>query len=282
MHRPLVAVRASSQPHWMDPDPAATVPRTVMPLFLRSRLLPVPHGFSTREGGVSSGPFASLNLGFKVGDAEAAVRENFQRLAQAAELSLPELHTISQVHGAAILEARAPGDTPGALPPISGEADAIFTARPGAAVGVKTADCVPILLADAASRQVMAVHSGWRGTDAEITARAVETLVARGAKPTDVVAAIGPCIQVCCYEVSEELAERFSARFGPHALQRSSGKPHLDLGFCVRQTLERAGVTAAHIETLPHCTACDPARFFSHRRDAGVSGRHLSFIQCRF
>jgi polyphenol oxidase len=259
------------------------MPATHEPL-VRSALLPVPHGFCTRAGGVSQGPFASLNLGFSVGDAPEHVEENYRRLAALAGAPLHALHRVSQVHGDRVVQARAaPAD--GAQqkpPPTEGEADGLWTEAPGDWVAVSTADCVPILLVDPERQRVAAVHSGWRGTEAHIAARAVEALVAQGSRPERLLAAVGPCIQACCYEVSAELGERFSARFGAGVVPREQGRVRLDLARAVRQTLEGAGLAPGHVDVLPHCTACDAQRFFSHRRDAGRTGRHLSFAVARF
>ncbi|MFZ5471294.1 MAG: peptidoglycan editing factor PgeF [Myxococcota bacterium] len=241
-------------------------------LFIVSRLLPVPHGFSVREGGVSTGPFASLNLGFSVGDARAHVEENLARLARAANLRPEDVQCVSQVHGDVVLHD----------PAVGAEADALWTEQPGSAVGVKTADCVPILLVDPVRRRVAAVHSGWRGTDLEISARAIEALVREGSRPEDMLAAIGPAIQACCYEVSSELAERFRAKFGSEVLSEGANQPHLDLARAVHATLRRAGLSPDRIDLLRECTSCDRTRHFSHRRDRGRTGRHLSFVVCRF
>src|SRR4051812_5439443 len=182
-------------------------------MFVRARRFPVPHGFSTREGGVSEGAFASLNLGFSVKDDPKRVEENLRRFARALEIPIDDLHSVSQVHGDTVVEARERAPA-GQLSSVTGEADALFTARSGASVGVKTADCVPILLADPQTKTVAAVHSGWRGTELEITARAVETLVKRGAQASKIQVAIGPCIRSCCYEVSAELGDKFTQKFG--------------------------------------------------------------------
>jgi YfiH family protein len=249
--------------------------------LLRSALLPVPHGFCTRLGGVSEGPFASLNLGFSVGDVREHVEENHRRLAALASAPLHRLHRVSQVHGDRVQQARgaAPERAVGAgVPPTEGEADGLWTETAGDWVAVSTADCVPILLVDPQGRRVAAVHSGWRGTEAHIAARAVEALAARGTRAEQLLAAVGPCIQACCYEVSSELGDRFTARFGAQVVSRGEGRVRLDLGRAVRQTLEGAGLLPQHVDVLPHCTACDPQRFFSHRRDAGRTGRHLSFV----
>ncbi len=249
--------------------------------FLTSSLLPVPHGFTTRAGGVSEGPYASLNLGFSVGDERTHVEENHRRLARAAGAALGALSRVSQVHGDRVQEARG-GEGDAALRPTEGEADGLWTQTPGHWVAVGTADCVPVLLVDPDGQRVAAVHSGWRGTDADISARAVEQLVARGGRPERLLAAVGPAIQACCYEVSDALGQRFRERFGPEVVVARGAKAHLDLTRAVRLSLERAGLKAAHVDVLQACTACDPTRFFSHRRDAGRTGRHLNYVVHRF
>ncbi|NTX03636.1 peptidoglycan editing factor PgeF [Myxococcus sp. CA040A] len=249
--------------------------------LLTSSLLPVPHGFATRAGGVSEGPFASLNLGFSTGDDRAKVEENLRRLATAAGAPLGALSRVSQVHGDRVLEVRVEegGDT---LRPPEGEADGLWTEVPETWVAVGTADCVPVLLVDPDGRRVAAVHSGWRGTDADISARAVEALVARGARPERLLAAVGPAIQRCCYEVSAELGQRFTTRFGSEVVAEEGGRIRLDLSRAVRLTLLGAGLRSAHVDVLQACTACEPSRFFSHRRDAGRTGRHLNLVVNRF
>ncbi|MCP3142506.1 peptidoglycan editing factor PgeF [Pyxidicoccus xibeiensis] len=249
--------------------------------FLSSALLPVPHGFATRAGGVSEGPYASLNLGFSTGDERSRVEENHRRLAAAAGASLGALGRVSQVHGDRVLEARA-GQGGEGLRPVEGEADGLWTEAPETWVAVGTADCVPVLLVDPDGRRVAAVHSGWRGTDADISARAVELLVAKGARAQRLLAAVGPCIQRCCYEVSDELGQRFTGRFGAEVVESAGGAVRLDLSRAVRLTLLRAGLKPEHVDVLRACTACEPARFFSHRRDAGRTGRHLNYVVHRF
>jgi copper oxidase (laccase) domain-containing protein len=117
----------------------------------------------------------------------------------------------------------------------------------------------------------------------EIVARTVEALATHGSKPADLQVAIGPCIQKCCFEVDGDLPQRFEAAFGREVVVPVAGKArqHLDLPAALRRTLERCGVDAARVETLAPCTVCDP-RFYSHRRDQGRTGRHLSFISCTF
>lgn len=242
--------------------------------FLTSRLLTVAHGFSTRAGGVSVAPFDSLNLGLHVGDNPAAVEENLRRLASAAGLEAG-IVTVTQVHGDRVLEVT---EAPASPNVDVGEADALLATVQGVAVGVRTADCVPVLIEASDTGDVAAAHAGWRGTEAEIVLRTLERLTARGARIERAKVAIGPAIGPCCYEVSLELAERFTAKFGEGVVSHR-GTPHLDLVAAIRVTLGRAGLPADRVEALGNCTSCEGERFFSHRRDRGATGRHLSFIQ---
>ncbi len=248
---------------------------------ITSRLLPITHGFTTREGGVSEGRWRSLNLGFSVGDDPQKVEENLRRVIRLAEVRPPALQTISQVHGDRVIEAGPPAEGELLARPVA-EADGVWTAHAGAAVGVRTADCVPILIVDPRGKRVAAVHSGWKGTDKRIVARAVEALAAAGSTRSDLLAAIGPSIRLCCYQVSPDLAERFSAQFGPSVVAEENGQQHLDLARAVKLTLRDAGLSEEQIDLLPQCTSCEARLFFSHRRDKGMTGRHLSYAVCRF
>jgi YfiH family protein len=233
-------------------------------------MLAVPHGFTLREGGVSVGPFASLNLGEAVGDSPPHVAENLRRLAAAVGRSVERLSTVRQVHGDVVVRAAA-----GPLL----EADGVWTEEgDGSWVGVKSADCVPILLSTADGHAVAAVHSGWRGTALRVAARGVEALLRHGTRASSLRAAVGPCIQACCYEVGPELAQSFEAEFGAEVVQARGVRPHLDLSMAVRNTLYDAGLLPEHVDLHLACTACEPSRFFSHRRDGGRTGRHLAFI----
>ncbi len=235
--------------------------------ILRSRLLAgLPHGFTTRDGGASAAPFDALNLGDRVGDDPAAVEENWGRLAAATGLGFAR---VRQVHGAEVVEADGP-----CLP--SREADAVLSRTPGLAACVAVADCVPVLLADPAAGLVAAVHAGWRGTLARAAAAGVAALLRAGASPGRLRAAIGPSIGPCCYQVSEALAGQFEAAFGAGVVRRGADGPRLDLWTANARTLAEAGV--GEVERLDRCTACDPRRFFSHRRDAGRTGRMVAYV----
>ena len=281
-------------------------------LFHTSALLSaagVAHGFSLRGGGVSVASFASLNLGRAVGDDPGAVEENLGRLARAAGLGgAPAFATAAQVHGDRVLVLRdgrleellGPGEPQqpvsgergappvGALAPHSAVAppgevagDAVISLDRRVAAAVRVADCVPVLLYEPSARAAAAVHAGWRGARLSIAGRAVSGLtLASGAEPGQVLAAVGPCIGRCCYEVSRDLAALFRALFGAHVADDpgAAPPPHLDLRACVEASLRRAGLGPGRIEQVGGCTACDPARYFSHRRDRGQTGRHLAFI----
>lgn len=246
-----------------------------------SRLLPVPHGFTTRHGGVSEGPYRSLNLGLSVGDSPERVAENLRTLAREAGIGSFQIQTAAQVHGARVLEDVVP-DPRAELTTSCGEADALWTAAAGSAVAVRVADCVPILIVDPGNRRVAAVHSGWRGTELKIAARAVESLVSRGSVASRLLVAIGPSIRACCYAVSTELSDRFAALFGRGVVRTNAGQQHLDLAPAVHQTLLDAGVRGENIDLLPGCTSCAAGDFFSHRRDRGTTGRQMGFVVCSF
>jgi YfiH family protein len=239
--------------------------------ILRSGLLGrFPHGFTTRHGGGSRPPFDALNLGEAVGDDPAAVAENWERLRGETGLAFAR---VRQVHGDRVLVAREPW--PASARP---EADAVVSATRGVAACVSVADCVPVLLADPRGGAVAAVHAGWRGSIARIAARAVEALAREaGARPCDLIAAIGPSIGPCCYEVAEDLAARFAAELGDDVVRVGPGAPRLDLWLANERALREAGLGGASVDRLDRCTACDPG-LFSHRRDRGRTGRQVGFV----
>jgi YfiH family protein len=241
-----------------------------VPLVEAPLLAGFPHGFTTRRGGVSGAPWDTLNLGGFVGDDPAHVAENWRRLEAATGLAFAR---VRQVHGARAVRASAPGE------PVE-EADVVVSAAPGLAACVSVADCVPVLLADPRTGAVAAVHAGWRGTLARAAAEGVAALAAEGARPGDLLAAIGPSIGSCCYEVSPDLAERFGAGISPSTILGGAA-PRLDLWEANRLVLAAAGVRSDRIQVLGRCTACERDLFFSHRRDAGRTGRQMAFVAPR-
>jgi YfiH family protein len=210
--------------------------------------------FTTRRGGVSEGPFASLNLGLTTGFARGAASDDAERVrtnrALVERIGGGRLAQARQVHGTRVIEARAGRD--GDLP----DADGQVTAARGVAPIVLTADCLPVALV--APEGVAMLHAGWRGLAGGILAEGAEALRALGA--SRIAAAIGPGAGPCCYEVGDEV----------HAAFGTSGRT-VDLKAIARGRLEDAGVEEIHDCGL--CTMCDPERFFSHRRDRGVTGR---------
>ncbi len=233
------------------------------------------HGFSTRSGGVSAGPFATQNLGAAVGDDPHAVAENHRRIAAAVGYDPGKLYQASQVHGAAVAVPGA-GEDPAEV--LSREADALVARSPGVAVGVRVADCVPVLLADTATGHVAAVHAGWRGIVRGVIRAALRTLGPR--EPGAVLAAIGPSIGPCCFEVGDEVAGELGECAGDGiVLRRGGARPHVDLWRAVEHQLRGLGVGT--VDTLGRCTACETARFYSFRRDGARSGRMLGVIVAR-
>ena len=216
--------------------------------------------FSTRDGGVSEGDFHSLNLGLLTDDEPERVVENRRRLCEAKGLDPDHGSMAYQVHGARVEEAQPLGlVSPGTRYPAC---DGLVTSERGLALMLVTADCLPIALARTNGGQRLAVlHAGWRGLLAGIAAAGVNALCGKA------VAAIGPGIGPCCYEVDEEVAAPFRYRFGDEVVPEG----HLDLPLAAELALREAGVT--EIERSPHCTACEPELFFSHRRDQGRTGR---------
>jgi YfiH family protein len=239
------------------------------------------HGFSTREGGVSEGPFASLDLSHGLGDDEAAVEENRARFFGRLGLAPARAFEASQVHGASI---RIVTSVDEAAVVRAEEADALAAFEPGLGVFVRTADCVPVLLAHPESGAVAAVHAGWRGAVAGIVPKTLRILASRLAtEPASWVAAIGPHIRVGAFEIGDEVAAAMEEAAPPGAtvVSRDFPRPHGDLTALVVAQLRELGLPAEAIDDVGGCTHDEPARFFSHRRDAGRTGRHLSGIVAR-
>ncbi|BDG08264.1 peptidoglycan editing factor PgeF [Anaeromyxobacter paludicola] len=237
--------------------------------IVKSRLLAAfPHGFTTRDGGASAPPYDALNLGGGVGDDPAAVAGNWARLGRETGLRFAR---VDQVHGARVVVEPDP-DAP------REPADAVVSRRRGLAACVSVADCVPVLLADPETGAVAAAHAGWRGTLARIAAETAATLSRLTGTPVGSLrAAVGPSIGRCCYEVSPDLADRFTGAFGAGVVAQAE-TPHLDLWQANVQALVALGLRPENVEVLGLCTACDRRRFFSHRRDAGRTGRQAGFI----
>ena len=240
------------------------------------------HGFSTRAGGVSEPPYDGLD--FATLRDPVALRENQRRLAEAVGFDPNRLYQVHQVHGPALVVAN--GDPAGVL---EQQADALV-AEPGSghAVAVRVADCVPVLLADPHTGRVAAVHAGWRGVVAGVIGVAVRHL-RHGGEGRELLAAIGPCIGPCCFEVGADVGETIARSTTSSAIARrdeARGKIFVDLRAAVRAQLRELGLADAAIEDVPDrtsagCTRCDAQRFYSYRRDGDASGRLIAVIAAR-
>ena len=237
------------------------------------------HAFFTREGGVSDGIYATLNAGVGSRDDQEHVAENRARMAAALGVAPDALLTPYQIHSANVVVAEAPW-TPATRP----RADAVVTRTPGLAIGVSTADCGPVLLADPDARVIGAAHAGWRGALAGVTDAAIAAMERLGARRERIMAAIGPLIRQPSYEVGAELLEDFLAADGANArfFRPSAQLGHFmfDLPGYIAARLARAGIGA--IEDLGACTYAEEQRFFSFRRTTHRGepdyGRHVNAI----
>jgi YfiH family protein len=273
----------------------------------------VAHGFATRTGGISTVYLADstnatvgeLNLGFTPTDERANVLENRRRLLVGTFGSELPLVTLHQIHSS--ISYRVGRDDAGRSTPLQG--DGLMTNEPGVVLGVQTADCVPVLVADRKRGAVAAFHAGWRGTVRRIVESGVAQMRAEfGSEPADLVAAIGPSIRSCCYAVGEEVRAEFRSRFGyadelfcervaddrakeAHTTllheetlrQCTAGRPRLflDLALANRRQLLDAGLSADAIGVTSHCTSCRGDLYFSHRAGGGFAGRMMNVIAAR-
>lgn len=231
------------------------------------------HAFLGRSGGVSTGHLASLNLGRREEDKPENLAENKRRVGAAFGIDEEKIFTVSQVHSDRIVIIDEPDITLEEIKMY--EADGIITGAKGIAIGILTADCVPVLLFDRKKRVVAAVHAGWKGTASNISAKVVEIMMERfESRPQDITAAIGPAIGPCCYEVGEDVVTTVGHRDGI-AVQHGN-KWHVDLPKANLLQLRDAGLTDIDLSNI--CTSCSTDLFFSHRGEKGKTGRLLSFI----
>jgi polyphenol oxidase len=236
------------------------------------------HAFFTRQGGVSTGLYASLNCGYGSGDAPEAVAENRARAAARLGVAADRLSGVYQVHSATCVTLEAPirrGEAP--------RADAMVTRVPGLALGILSADCAPVLFADAGARVIGAAHAGWKGALAGVTDAALAAMEALGASRERIHAAVGPCIARTSYEVDDAFAARF--RDADPANERfftdgRAGHPRFDLEAYVTHRLAAAGV--GRVEALGLDTYANEPRFYSYRRATHQGepsyGRQISLI----
>ncbi len=243
------------------------------------KLASIRHGFFDRSGGVSQGLYATLNGGVGSDDAPENVAENRARMARALGVAADRLITPNQIHSPKVATVDAPW-TPDKRP----RADALVTATPGLAIGVSTADCGPLLLADSQARIIGAAHTGWRGAFTGVIEATVAAMEKLGASRSRIVAALGPAISQPNYEVGAEFVGRFvaadSANSRFFAVSKRPGHAMFDLNGYIAARVEQADIR--HFEDLRLCTYADPARFYSFRRATHLSepdyGRHINAI----
>ncbi len=239
--------------------------------------------FTTRHEGVSRPPYNSLNLGINTDDAPHNLEGNRSLLARTFGVPLERLVTVRQNHGSDILVIDAPNEDFSHFHGI--EADAIITNQPGVMIGVTVADCVPILLYDPVKKVIAAVHAGWQGSAANIVGQVVQGMQSVfGCRPTEIQAAIGPCIGPCCYQVDQPVKEGFkmqAALWEAVAETDGAGRWRLDMALANRMQMEEAGLLPGNIQTAGQCVCCLKELYFSYRRDNGETGRQIGFIMLK-
>lgn len=238
------------------------------------------HAFFTRRGGVSEGAYASLNFAASNGDQPANVLRNVVVAEEALGVAPGRLYFVSQVHGVASVNVTG-GETFQEI--VARQGDVVVSRSVGVACGVRSADCGTLLIADRATGAVAAVHAGWRGTAAGVVGAAVRSLRALLSGEGDLIAAVGPHIERCCFEVGEDVAAELASASsaGDAAIDHSGERPHVDLRRILESHLLEQGIAAPNIDHVRGCTVCEQSDFFSYRRDGKASGRLLSAIVAR-
>ena len=251
--------------------------------YLQSENISVPHCFTTRLGGVSTGIFESLNLSQNRGDPTENVVENFRRIGAVLGFTPEDVVNARQTHSDIVVkvgnENRGKLTVSGASP----QCDALVTNEPGLALFVSTADCTPILFHDPVTGAVGAAHAGWRGTASAIAAKTVAAMTAHfGTDPKDIRAAIGPNAGVCHFETDADVPDAMVEAFGDAVrpfIHPKGNKYYVNLKEINALILRRAGVTDIAISS--HCTLCQPDRFWSHRVTRGQRGAQGGIIVCQ-
>jgi YfiH family protein len=236
------------------------------------------HGFSTRRGGAPAFAGSRFNLGEVPWDTPERVHESRRSFLSAVRLEEARLATLRQIHSNRVYIIRdlsAQWNRP--------EGDAFATGLENVALAVQTADCLPILLADATARVIAAIHSGWRGILARVLSKTVREIEQSfGVDPAHLIAAVGPGIRSCCYEVGPEVAEKFDREFPGGGLTRpagtSPGKYFLDLARALEIDFDRAGLQPENRHDSGLCTCCGTGQFFSHRAEGESAGRMMAVI----
>lgn len=248
----------------------------------------VPHAFFTRHGGVSTAPFDTLNFAVGTGekrDSAENILLNHRIAAGVFGLDETNVCRTYQTHSTTVLIADENDRGRGTVkPPYDVDVDGLVTVTDDVILSVRSADCVPILLYDIKNNICGAVHSGWRGTQGNISGVAISKMCALGSDKKDIIAAIGPCAGVCCYEVGAELYDIFTeinTDYSKYFFPKENGKYHLDLTGLNTAVLINNGIDASHISACNLCTCCNTDTFFSHRVMGKERGTMASFIMKR-
>ena len=259
-------------------------------VYYRSKLIPCPHGFSTRLGGVSILEHTkSLNLGVDRGDEKETVLKNLKLFADAVGFSPKEVISVPQIHSSYVRYVTEDNAGEGFYCEPTDACDGYITDRQGVVLGVRTADCVPILLYAAPHNgfggAVAAVHAGWRGTVSKIVINAIDKIIEKGAGLQEIKVAIGPAIEKCCYEVRDDFYHSFKEFAGEEITEKfvksdtvRDGVWWADLKGVNRELLIQRGIPRENIDVCELCTCCMPDEFYSHRYTKGKRGTMLSVI----
>lgn len=243
-------------------------------------------GFTTRYGGVSSGPFESLNLNFFRGDDPGKVLENFRLLAEDLGVSPDDMVLSKQVHGCSILRVDESHKGMGIVRERSyGPVDGLTTDIPGIMLVTYYADCVPLYFYDPVKKAICLSHSGWRGTLLDMAGKSVKTMIdCYNSRPENIRVGIGPHIRSCCFEVGEDVAGLFFEKYPKpesYARRNEKGKWTLDLEAIIRKSLSTQGIQEKHVYGCGICTRCEHDVFFSHRGSGGHTGTGAAFLMIR-
>ena len=257
-------------------------------MFVKSTLLRSPHAFATRNGGVSTNKHTkSLNLAFGRGDSDDIVLENLKIFADEVGFEPEQVISLPQIHSDIIYKVEEENCGEGYfLREKIREGDGYITNQKGIVLGVKAADCVPILFEAEKDGEVVAVgavHAGWRGTVAKIAPKCVEMLCDEyGVKPENIRIAIGPCIHKCCYEVGGDFLQSVADALGNENVDKfishKGEQLFCDLVEINRHLLLNCGILPQNIDVIDECTCCNPEKYFSHRYSRGNRGTMLNVI----
>ena len=266
-------------------EPGIQVPLLHFPLLEKCSF--ITHAFTTRMGGVSTGDCTSMNLSFTRGDDEAAVRENYRRIAAALGTDAKQFVCSDQTHTTNVRRAtKADAGKGVVIPKDYTDVDGLITNEPGIVLSTFYADCVPLYFVDPVHRAIGLSHSGWRGTVNKMGQATIEAMKREfGSRAADLYCAIGPSICQDCYEISRDVAEEFMKAFPEHVndilLQKSEEKFQLDLWKANEIVMLESGILPEHLAVTNICTCCNPTELFSHRASKGKRGNLAAFLMIK-